>query len=112
MTIATAQRAAETPNETALGDERVVITWAELDSTLNRATNALLGAGLGEGQRIAVFAENAAETVLGHLSGILAGISTVPVNFHLTAEEVQYILEDSQSGMVLVGPETNGWYSP
>ncbi len=106
MTIATAQRAAETPNETALGDERVVITWAELDSTLNRATNALLGAGLGEGQRIAVFAENAAETVLGHLSGILAGISTVPVNFHLTAEEVQYILEDSQSGMVLVGPET------
>ena len=106
MTIATRGRAAESPCDVALGDERGVISWAELDSLLNRATNAMLAAGLRPGQRIAVFAENSAETVMGHLSGILAGISTVPVNFHLTAAEVQYILEDSQAGAVLVGPET------
>jgi long-chain acyl-CoA synthetase len=106
MTIATAVRAAQTPDSPALGDERGVISWASLDSLLNRAANALLGAGLEPGQRIAVFAENSAETVMGHLAGILAGISTVPVNFHLTAAEVQYILEDSQAGVLLVGPET------
>jgi acyl-CoA synthetase (AMP-forming)/AMP-acid ligase II len=106
MTVATAKRAAETPTEPALGDERGAISWAELDSLLNRAVNALLGSGLEPGQRIAVFAENSAETVLGHLAGIIAGISTVPVNFHLTAPELEYILQDSQAGALLVGPET------
>ena len=106
MTIATASKAAETPEETALADERGGIPWSYLDSILNRATNALLNAGLDPGQRIAVFAENSAETVMGHLAGILAGISTVPVNFHLTAAEVQYILEDSEAGLLMVGPET------
>jgi long-subunit acyl-CoA synthetase (AMP-forming) len=44
--------------------------------------------------------------MMGHLAGILAGISTVPVNFHLTAAELQYILEDSEAGLLMVGPET------
>jgi long-chain acyl-CoA synthetase len=106
MSIATAERAQTTPDRSALCDERGAITWSELDSILNRATNALLGVGLAKGERVAVFAENSAEMVEGHLSGILAGISTVPINFHLTAPELQYILEDSQAGVLLVGPET------
>lgn len=106
MSIATAVHAQSTPGDTALCDERTVISWSELDSTLNRATNALLAADLGSGQRVAIFAENAAEMVIAHLSGILAGISTVPVNFHLTASEVHYILENSEAGALFVGPET------
>jgi acyl-CoA synthetase (AMP-forming)/AMP-acid ligase II len=106
MSIATAKRAQSTPDDPAMCDERTVISWSELDSLLNRATNALLGAGLEPGQRAAVFAENAAEMVIAHLSGILAGISTVPINFHLTASEVRYILENSNSGVLFVGPET------
>jgi acyl-CoA synthetase (AMP-forming)/AMP-acid ligase II len=106
MSIATAVRAQSTPGESALCDERAIISWSELDETLNRATNALLATDLGAGQRIAVFAENATEMVIAHLAGILSGISTVPVNFHLTAPEVQYILENSESGALFVGPET------
>ena len=106
MSIATAVRAQSTPDVPAMCDERTIISWSELDSLLNRSTNALLSAGLEPNQRVAVFAENAAEMVIAHLSGILAGISTVPVNFHLTAPEVQYILENSQAGILFVGPET------
>jgi acyl-CoA synthetase (AMP-forming)/AMP-acid ligase II len=106
MSIATADRAQTTPDRPALCDERGVITWKQLDSILNRGTNALLAAGLKPDERVAVFAENSAEMVQGHLSGILAGISTVPINFHLTAPELQYILEDSKAGVLLVGPET------
>ena len=51
--------------------------------------------GLDPGERVAVFAENAVETVLAHLGGLLAGVSTVPVNFHLTTDELAYILGDS-----------------
>jgi long-chain acyl-CoA synthetase len=106
MSIATAHWARQSPHDAALCDERGVVTWHELDTILNRATNALIGEKFAPGQRVAVFAENAAETVLAHLAGILAGISTVPINFHLTAAELQYILEDSQARALFVGPET------
>ena len=106
MSIATRQWAIETPDEPALADDLRTLSWSELDDTLNRATNAMLAISLQPGQRIAVFANNSAEAVIGHLAGILAGISTVPINFHLTAAELQYILEDSNAGVVLVGPET------
>ena len=106
MSLAAALRARETPDAMALGDERRSVTWEELDSILNRAANALLSLDLSRERRVAVFAENSIETVLAHLAGILVGVSTVPVNFHLTASEVSYILEDSGSAALFVGPET------
>ena len=106
MSIATAVWAQQLPDAHALSDERSNITWRDLDDLLNRTTNALLNAGFTDDQRVAVFAENATETVIAHLAGILAGISTVPINFHLTAPELQYILEDSNAGILFVGPET------
>ena len=72
----------------------------------NRVANGLQARDLGPHHRVAVFAENAAETALAHLGGLLAGASTVPVNFHLTADEAAYILEDSDSRVAFVGPET------
>jgi long-chain acyl-CoA synthetase len=106
MSLAAAEKAKTTPDAMALADENVLITWAELDSLLNRATNALLGLELKPGQRIGVFANNSAETVLAYLAGLHAGISSIPINFHLTAEEVAYILTDAGAGVVFVGPET------
>ncbi|MEP1124014.1 MAG: AMP-binding protein [Ilumatobacter sp.] len=108
------QRAAEDPTGFALVDVSPdgsrEMTWAEVDEALNRCASRLLAAGaageLGPDHRIAVFAENAAETALAHLGGLLAGASSVPVNFHLTADEAEYIFTDSGSGIVFVGPET------
>jgi long-chain acyl-CoA synthetase len=106
MSLAAAEKAKSVPNDLALADELVEISWAELDSLLNRATNALLAEGLEPGQRIGVFAHNSAETVLAYLAGLHAGISSIPINFHLTAEEVAYILKDAGAGLIFVGPET------
>ena len=104
------ERATQDPTGFALVDGDRELTWAEVGDSLNRCANLLLAAGdageLGEAHRIAVFAENAAETALAHLGGLLAGASTVPVNFHLTASEAAYILEDSVSRILFVGPET------
>ncbi len=98
------------PTGFALVDDGRELTWAEVDDALNRCANLLLDAGrageLGEAHRIAVYAENAAQTALAHLGGLLAGASSVPLNFHLTASEAAYILADSQSRIVFVGPET------
>jgi acyl-CoA synthetase (AMP-forming)/AMP-acid ligase II len=106
MSLAAALKAKTNPDDLALADEQGVITWAELDPLLNRSTNALLNAGLADDARIGVFAHNAAETVLAYLTGLHAGISSAPINFHLTAEEVAYILEDAGIALLFVGPET------
>jgi acyl-CoA synthetase (AMP-forming)/AMP-acid ligase II len=98
--------AAENPEEIALRDPERTLTWSELDDVLNRVANALLSTDLGPEHRIAVFAENAVETAIAHMGGLIAGASSVPVNFHLTADEVAYILEDSDTRLLFVGPET------
>jgi len=105
MALIAADRARERPDEVALRDDRVALGWAEVDDVLNRVANGLHAMDLGPARRIAVYAENSVETVLAHLGGLLAGASTVPVNFHLTAEEAAYILRDSQATVVFVGPE-------
>jgi long-chain acyl-CoA synthetase len=100
------KRALERPDEIALRDPDRGLTWAEVGDVLDRAANALLAADLGPDHRIAVFAENAVETALAHMGGLIGGASSVPVNFHLTVDEVAYILEDSGARILFVGPET------
>lgn len=104
------EQAAADPDGFALVDGHRELNWSEVDDSLNRSANLLLdldrAGDLGPDHRIAVFAENAAETALAHLGGLLAGASSVPVNFHLTADEAAYILTDSDSRVVFLGPET------
>ncbi len=94
------------PDEIALRDSRAALGWAIVGDTLDRVANRLLATDLGPQRRIAVFAENANETALAHLGGLLGSASTVPVNFHLNASEARYIVEDSDSRIVFAGPET------
>ena len=98
--------ARDRPGEPALVDGERSFGWTEVDSILNRAAGNLLAADLGPSRRVAVFAENAAEIAFAHLGGLLGGASTVPVSFHLTAAETAYILEESDSRILFVGPET------
>ena len=94
------------PTEGALQDARSTIDWMGIYETLNRLSNGLQEFSLGDDRRIAVFAENSIETALANLGGLVAGASVVPVNFHLTATEVAYILNDSGARVLFAGPET------
>ncbi|BCW90935.1 Long-chain-fatty-acid--CoA ligase [Alphaproteobacteria bacterium SO-S41] len=104
MSLAASETLKTSPDTVALADERQSFTWTALDPVLNRATNALLAR---DGTaRIAVFAQNSAETVIAYLAALQAGVASVPVNFHLTVEELVHILRDSGAGIVFAGPET------
>src|SRR5580658_78612 len=106
MAIAAAEKAQTNPDEMALADERQLVTWAQLNPWLNRAANNLIAGPGASGGRIAVFAPNSVESAMTYVAALHAGVSSVPVNFHFTAEEVAYILTDSGAKMVFVGPET------
>lgn len=105
MALTTQSVAEDRRDDLALADERVSLTWAQLDPVLNRAAHAM-DASVDGRRRVAVFAANAAENVIAYVAGIEAGVSTVPVSYHLTAGELEYILADSGSSVLLVGPET------
>lgn len=94
------------PTEIAIRDPDQAFTWAQVSDTLNRVANALQSRDLGAHHRVAVFAENAVETAMANLGGLVAGASVVPVNFHLTAEEVAYILNDSAARVLFVDERT------
>lgn len=105
MTFA-AEYATKRPGETAVRDARTALSWVEVDDLLRRSVHVLHGLDLDPARRIAVLAENSVETLLAYAAATLAGLSAVPVNFHLTAREVAYQLTDSAAGAVLVDGKT------
>jgi long-chain acyl-CoA synthetase len=105
MTFA-AEFGATRPTEVAISDGVRSLTWSEVDAVLRPAVHVLLGLDLGPERRIAVFAHNSVETLLAYAATALAGLSAVPVSFHLTADELAYILTDSGAGGVLADSRT------
>ena len=85
MAVVLVDAAASKPNEIAIRDSFKTLTWAELNGAINRLVNDLKKRDLGPNRRIAVYAENSVETALAHMGALHAGLSSVPVNFHLNA---------------------------
>ena len=69
------------------------------------SSNGLHAEDLGPHRRVAVYAENSVETVLAHLGALLAGVSTVPVNFHLTPTRSRTSCATRGRPLLFVGPE-------
>lgn len=100
-------RAARTPDERALTTPAQALTWAELASQVDGAARALAAhPSVAEHGRVAIAAPNSVDTALAYLAALHAGLSVVPVSYHLTAGEVAYILGDSGAGMVLTDAAT------
>ena len=90
------QLAAADPERVAVVDpDHKEHTRGELLSAAHRITNGLRELGLGTDDVIAVLLPNSAD-YLGILLAVLqSGWHLVPINYHLTASEVAYIVTDS-----------------
>jgi long-chain acyl-CoA synthetase len=77
---------------TPAGDE---VSAGELLGRANQVVHALRAQGLEVGDRVATLLPNGAEMLEIYLASLQAGWYLVPVNFHLVAPEVAYILKDS-----------------
>lgn len=90
----------------AVTDSRGTMTWDEVRELVARMAHALLDLQLAPEDRVAVYAQNSAEVPTAHLGALHASASTVPCNFHLTSDELQYLLEDSGAKVLLVDDTT------
>jgi long-chain acyl-CoA synthetase len=91
---------------TALTDGTVTLDWHQVAERLDSAAARLLELAAGTSGRVAVMAHNSVDTVIAHGAIILAGLSAVPVSFHLTAAEVAYLLETSGAALLLVDAQS------
>jgi len=97
--------AEEEPERTAVVDpDGREVTAGELASSVNRLVHGLRARGLGHGDAVAVLQPNGVPVLEVLLAAMQAGWHYTPINSHLTADEVAYILADSRAA-VLFGHE-------
>jgi long-chain acyl-CoA synthetase len=92
-----AEWARGTPDRIAIASPVGNRTFAELDANANRLARALRARGLVPGDAVALLAGNRPEFVETWLACQRAGYRLTPVNWHLTADEAAYIVDDCRA---------------
>lgn len=104
MSAVLAPIVAQRGTEPAIIDERGVTSWVELDERVNRLVATLRDHGLGMGDTVVTMLGNQAEFIEVTLACAHGGWLHVPVNWHLVAREVAYVLDDASAAAVITDP--------
>jgi acyl-CoA ligase (AMP-forming) (exosortase A-associated) len=97
--------ARRTPGAPALVHGSTRLDYAALGAAVAAAAQALLEAGVGRGERVAVYLEKRVEAVAAMFGAAAAGAVFVPINPLLKPDQVAYILRDCNVRALLVSPE-------
>src|ERR1700733_14809073 len=80
----------------------VMWTYAELEAQSNRVANLLLSLGSGPGKKIMWCGPNSPEVVAVINAARKIGAVAVPLNYRLTPEEAEYVVNHSDAQTVYV----------
>jgi acetyl-CoA synthetase len=86
--------------------ERAALTFWDLQQQANRLSNALVGAGIGRGDRIALILPQRPETIVAHLACHQLGAIAVPLSFLFGPEALEYRLQNSAATVAFVDPQS------
>jgi len=100
------------PNKMGIIDERVRLTWSQFNDRVNRLAEALLGLGLRKGDRVAIIAENCHQYAEFLFAVAKAGLITVCLNYRLTAEQMNRIMNDCEPKAILIQDKFSGVIEP
>ena len=95
---ATAQRV---PDRVALVTGAARFTYRDLDGLASRLAASLKRAGVERGDRVAIFADNGVEAVVGVYGALKAGAVFMPVNPLTKGEKLTLLLNDSRSACLI-----------
>lgn len=104
--------AASTPDAAALRFEGRTFTYAQLEADVSRLAGALAAAGVGQGDRVALFLPNIPAFVLVYLATVKIGAVAVSLNALLRSEELRYFLEDSDARVLFTTEALYGEVAP
>src|SRR5204863_9984302 len=78
-----------------------VVTFADSEAAANRVAHLLRDAGLRRRDHMAIFMDNDPRMLLAEGGAERTGLYYTCVNSHLSAEEVAYIVNDSEARLVV-----------
>ena len=81
------------------------LTFRELNTRCNQVANMLLAKGVEKGDRVAIMMMNSAEFFEAYFAIAKIGGVVVPLNWRLVADELEFIIKDSGSKVLLFGDE-------
>ena len=76
-------------------------TYAQLDRAIAQCARVLVGHRVGRGDRVASLGRNRVELILLHLACARLGAVYVPINWRLSAREVDTLLLDAQPALLV-----------
>ncbi|GAA3536618.1 acyl-CoA synthetase [Nonomuraea rosea] len=97
--------AAADPDRLAVIDtDGTETSYGDLLARVNQVSHGLRARGLGTGDVVAGVLPNGIDAVVMLMATGQIGLYYVPINWHLTAAEVAYILADCDAKVVVTGP--------
>ncbi|ANF51831.1 AMP-dependent synthetase [Chryseobacterium glaciei] len=81
------------------------LSWKKFGEMIFKTANALKNAGIEENDKVAIYSDNSSEWMIFDLAAISIGAVTVPIYSTNNAEQAEYIINDSQSKIILVGDQ-------
>lgn len=79
------------------------ISWNELKEAVRALASALVDAGIGEGDRVAILAANQPPWTIADLALLRVRAVSVPIHATSSEAQIEFILKDSGSRMVFAG---------
>lgn len=97
----------KSPDKVALEFEQVKLTYKELNEKVNQLANYLRDNGVKKEYIVGIMMSHSIELVIGSLAVLKAGGTYLPIDPNYPVDRVNYMLEDSESSMLLVNFDTN-----
>lgn len=102
------EQAAQRGEEVFLHFEDRTVSFEELNRNVNRVANGLARLGVGPGTGVAIVMGNSPEWLYVYFATQKLGAYAVPVNVALRGEGLRYVIDHSDSVVVVVDPERAG----
>jgi acyl-CoA synthetase (AMP-forming)/AMP-acid ligase II len=81
------------------------VTWGEFDRASNAVARALRAAGLKPDAKLAQYMRNSPEYLIGFVAGFKARLAPVNVNYRYGADELEYLIDNSDAEAVFFDAE-------
>lgn len=95
------------PRKPAIGFKKkekwAEIHWADFRRMVFKTANALRNSGISDGDRVAIYSDNSAEWIVFDLAIMALGAVTVPIYSTNNQDQAEYILNESECKIILVG---------
>ncbi|HXQ70260.1 MAG TPA: AMP-binding protein [Pyrinomonadaceae bacterium] len=101
------QRASAAPEKVFLLSEadKRQFTYREFEQAVARAAGMLAAHGIGKGDVVSLLLPNSVEYIVAYFACWQLGALAGPVNGHLKQQEIEYVVSNSESKLMLVNSE-------